>query len=264
MPPRAPYSMPARRAPRRGRGAARSRRPAGRWSAAGPSSRGVAAAQRAHQGRRGDRLGHVVVAAQPVALGIHRRGRQAALGEGEDPVVGAAGQHRREHARRGRCPSRCRRRRGTARRCPSSAPSSSISSRSRSRAHRWSSATRVAAASAEPPAMPPVTGMPLRIEMCTGVDVETARHAGGPRAGRGCRRPVGRRLGQRAADAHPPVVGDGHRDVVVEAHGVEDRGQAVVAVGATRTDEQLEVDLGRDARRSPRPGTTEAAVMRPP
>ena len=59
----------------------------------------VTGAQGGHQLRSWARAGRAAarVAAQPVALGIHGGGREAALAEREHPVVAAPGQHRREH-----------------------------------------------------------------------------------------------------------------------------------------------------------------------
>ncbi len=58
-----------------------------------PAERGgVAGAQRLHHGRLHLRGGHVAALAEPVALRVHRRGRQSLLGEGQHPVVLAAGQ----------------------------------------------------------------------------------------------------------------------------------------------------------------------------
>ncbi len=162
-------------------------------------------------------------------------------------MVGAAGQHRARAARRGRCPSRCPRRRGRGRRCRGRRRASSSSSRSRPRSQRWSSATRVAAASAEPPAIPPATGMPLRMATWTGSPVVAAPRGAGRPAGRGCRSPGGTPPASGPDTLTPHVVGDGDGDVVVEAHRLVDGGEGVVAVLARRPDEELEVDLGRDA-----------------
>ena len=173
-------SGPSRRRCRRGRrtpAPRRARRP-------GPGIREIAAAWRSlvsarAQGRarrrsaapsssgarRGARA-RCAVAPQPVALGIHGRGGQAALAEGEDPVVAAAAEHRGEPSPRPE-PMAVPPPAGRARRCRGPPPAPRAR-RASGRGPRAVAGHQRGAASAEPPAMPPATGMSLRIVMCTG------------------------------------------------------------------------------------------------
>ena len=102
----------------------------------------------------GDRVRDAGVAAQPVALGIHGRGRQAVVADGEDPVVRAPGQHRREPLAATGAHRGAAGRRRTGCRCRARRPSRGARHGRSPRPQRWSQATRAPAASAEPPAMP--------------------------------------------------------------------------------------------------------------
>ena len=248
MPPSAPYSMPGRRAPRRGRAAGRSRRSlevVGQRRRRGRARRRCAG--RCISAGLGDAArARPAAAAQPVALGIHRRGGQAALAEGEDPVVGAAGEHRGEHLAPA-VPMAVppARRNGTS--LPRSAASSSSSSRScrAPRGGRRPRAWRPRRPSPRPCRRPP--GCPCGSGCAPARRPRPPGRGAGPRARRGCSPSVGTPSASGPCDLEAPLVGEGDGDLVEQADRVVDGRQGVVAVLATGADQELEVDLGRDA-----------------
>ena len=130
---------------------------------------------------------------------------------------------------------------------PSCAAMRDSSSRVRSSFHSAESPTSAPAASALPPAIPPATGMPLRSTTRTSgiaAGVLGDELDGAPREV-----PAVRRHLVRAFTVHldARVLGRRDRHLVEQAHGVEDRGQVVVAVAPQRSDGQMQIDLGRDA-----------------
>ena len=133
---------------------------------------------------------------------------------------------------------------------PSRAPSAIRSAWDRPQPHSASQASSAAAASAEPPAMPPATGICLRSTRSTPARGRSACSRSSS-AARTARLVSSSGTTRGTVDPHRDV-GAGRRgggDLVGQVDRLVERGQVVEAVGAHRSDGEVQVDLGgRDGR----------------
>ena len=190
-------------------------------------------------------VGNAAPGPEPVALGVDRRGRQAAVGQGEHPVEGATGQHRRQLLPPAGADGRA-----------------AVQGERHVRAQLGRQCHELLAGGALPPEG--VAG-----EQGRGGVGTAAGHPSGDRD-RLVHMQVHRRLDARVVGQEQgrpirqvavvegelalalPRHGQGHAraggrprdDLVEQAHGLEHGGELVVAVASDRADRQLQVHLG--------------------
>ncbi len=181
---------------------------------------------------------------QLVQLAEHDWCAQATLGQRQHPVKSVAGQHGGDKlfaAAGSEGSATVQRERNVT---PERAAKASRSGREKSSFHKALSATKAAAASALPPAIPPATGMPFSMTISTFGATPPSTASISRHATRGwCDRSARPRRRRRSpARSRCP---QRHREGVCQRQCLKNRRQLVIAVVSQVPDGKVEIHLGR-------------------